>query len=140
MSDWPESDALLERFRTWLDQVRDESRMPARNPSAPGLDGDGQSAVDGAASEVGLVDLAREFTALRHEVKLQTKSGRGLEEQTAAAVAAMEEAGRQFRAVAPQEAEAARRAALPLIESMADRDESLARAQAVVESARQRLD
>ncbi len=140
MSDWPESDALLERFRTWLDQVRDESQTPARNASAPGSDGDGQSAAGGAASELGLVDLAREFTALRHEVKLQTKSGRGLEEQAAAAIAAMEEASRQFRAVAPQEAEAARRAASPLIESMADLDEALGRAQAVVQAARQRLD
>jgi molecular chaperone GrpE len=52
----------------------------------------------------------------------------------------MEEASRQFRAVAPQEAEAAHRAALPLIESMTDLDEALARAQTVVESARQRLD
>ena len=112
MSDWPESDALLERFRTWLDEVREESRTPARNSSAPASDGDGQCAADGAASELGLVDLARDFTALRHEVKLQTKSGRGLEEQAAAAIAAMEEASRQFRAVVPQEAEAARRAAL----------------------------
>jgi len=136
MSEWPETDALLERFRTWIDQVREESQTEAADLSPPESDGDGQT----AASELGLVDLAREFTALRHEVKLQTKSGRGLEEQTAAAVAAMEEASRQFRAVAPQEAEAARRAALPLIESMADLDEALGRAQAAVESARQRLD
>ncbi len=51
----------------------------------------------------------------------------------------MEEASRQFRGVEPREAEAARRAALPLIESMADLDEALARAQAVVEAARGRL-
>ena len=139
MTDWPENDALLERFRVWLDEVREESHALATSPPPPGSDGDGRTEADGAASELGLVDLAREFTALRHEVKLQTKSGRGLEEQTAAAIAAMEEAGRQFRAVAPQEAEAARRAALPLIESMADLDEALARAQAVAESVRQRL-
>jgi len=109
MTDWPETDALLERFRTWLAHVREESRTVAANASRPGSDG----AAEGAIGDVGLVDIVREFTALRHEVKLQTKSGRGLEEQTAAAIAAMEEAGRQFRAVAPQEAEAGRRAALP---------------------------
>ena len=32
--------------------------------------------------EFGLIDLVEEFTALRHELKLQTKSGRGLIEQT----------------------------------------------------------
>jgi len=135
MTDWPETDALLERFRTWLGQVREESQSLATDPSQPGSDG----AVEGVPSDFGLVDLVREFTALRHEVKLQTKSGRGLEEQTAAAIAAMEEASRQFRDIEPQEAEAARRAALPLIESMADLDEALGRAQTVVESARTRL-
>ena len=135
MTDWPETDVLLERFRTWLGQVREESQAVGGEPSQSPSDG----AAEGAASDLGLVDLVREFTALRHEVKLQTKSGRGLEEQTAAAVAAMEEAGRQFRAVEPQEAEAARRAALPLIESMADLDEALGRAQAMVESACGRL-
>ncbi len=140
MSDWPETDVLLKRFRDWLDETRAESRAPGASLSPRESNGEAGAANDVPADELGLVDLAREFTALRHEVKLQTKSGRGLEEQTAAAIAAMEEASRQFRAVAPQEAEAARRAALPLIESLADLDEALGRAQAVVESARQRLD
>jgi len=139
MTNWPDTDALLEGFRTWLGQVREESRSMTTSASSPKSDGDAESAAEAAASDLGLVDLVREFTALRHEVKLQTKSGRGLEEQTAAAIAAMEEAGRQFRAVAPQEAEAGRRAAMPLIESMADLDDALARAQAVVESACGRL-
>ena len=132
VTDWPETDALLEQFRSWLGQVREESRTAMAEPSPSGADG----AAESPASETGLIDLVREFTALRHEIKLQTKSARGLEEQTAAAVAALEDAGRQFRAVEPQESEAARRAALPLIEAMADLDEALGRAQAVVESAR----
>jgi molecular chaperone GrpE len=139
MTDWPETDELLERFRTWLGQVRAESRTAAANPSQPPLDGTGDGAAEAAASDLGLVDMVREFTALRHEIKLQTKSSRGLEEQTTAAISAMEEASRHFRSVAPQEAEAARRAASPLIESLAGLDEALARAQAVVESARGRL-
>lgn len=137
MTDWPQTDDLLDRFRTWLEQVREESRTVATAPP-PQPDGQGSAAED-AVSEFGLVDLVREFTALRHEVKLQTKSSRGLEEQTAAAIAAIEEAARHFRAVEPQEAEAARRATLPLIESMADLDEALERAQVVVESACGRL-
>lgn len=147
MTAWPETDALLERLRTWLGQVRAESQAAATDLPQPLAGGaaeeTGSDAKEAAAqvpaSNVGLIDLVREFTVLRHEVKLQTKSARGLEEQTATALAALEEATRQFRAVEPQEAEAARRAALPLIESMADLDEALGRAQAVVESARGRL-
>ena len=139
MTDWPETGELLEKFRTWLGQVRGESRTAAASPSQPPLDGAAVGTAEAAANELGLVDLVREFTALRQEIKLQTKSARGLEEQTTAALAAIEEAGRQFRAVGPQEAEAARRAALPLIESLADLDEAMQRAQAVVESARGRL-
>ena len=139
MTDWPETDALLARFRTWLGQAREESQTLETNPSRPEADGAADDTAENRESGFGLVDLVREFTALRHEVKLQTKSGRGLEERATAAIAAMEEAGRCFRAVEPREAEAARRAALPLIESMADLDEALGRAQAVVESARERL-
>jgi molecular chaperone GrpE len=139
MNKWPETDALLDRFRDWLDQVREESRMAATNLPEPQMNGAKDGTEDGAASGLGLMDMVREFTALRHEVKLQTKSSRGLEEHTAAAVAALEEASRQFRSVAPQEAEAARRAALPLIESLADLDEALERAQAVLVPAGGRL-
>jgi molecular chaperone GrpE len=134
MSNWPETDELVGRFRDWLAQVRAESQATPQIQS-PQENGD----QDGAAADFGLVDIVREFTALRHEVKLQTKSARGLEEQAAAAIAAIEEAGRQFRAVQPQEAEAARRAAQPLIEALADLDEAMQRAQAVVEAARGRL-
>ena len=116
-------------MRCWRDSAPGSTRFAKRarrRPTEPvAAPSTGRGRGERAASELGLVDLVREFTALRHEVKLQTKSGRGLEEQTAAAIAAMEEAGRQFRAVEPQEAEAARRAALPLIESMADLDEAL---------------
>jgi molecular chaperone GrpE len=142
MTEWPETDELLEKFRAWLDQVRVEGVAPAAALAEPRANGAGGEPVSAgsAANGLGLVDMVREFTALRHEVKLQTKSARGLEEQAAAALAAIEEAGRQFRAVAPQEAEAARQAALPLIESLADLDEAMERGQAAVESARVRLD
>ena len=51
MSDWPETDALLERFRTWLDQVREESRAPARSPSPRGVGRRRSGAADDGAAE-----------------------------------------------------------------------------------------
>jgi molecular chaperone GrpE len=134
---WPDTDLLLERFRAWLSEFREEGRAAER-------EGGREKESNLPCSELpapsfGLLDVVREFTALRHEVKLQTKSARGLEERAAAAVAALEEASRQFRAVEPKEAEAARAAAVPLIEALADLDESLGRAQAMAEAARGRL-
>jgi molecular chaperone GrpE len=133
---WPEADELLERFRGWLDLTREETE------AAIG----GMAQAVGERDAFGLVELVREFTALRHEVKLQTKSARGLDEQAAAAISALdsagtslEEAGRQFRAVKPKEAEAARRAALPMILALADLDEALARGAAAMEAACRRL-
>jgi len=131
MTDWPDVEPTLERLREWLDQVRAEAQA---------LDGDGAGdAGDGQAEAAGLVDLVREFTALRHDVKLQAKGSRNLEEQTAAAVTALQEAARQFRAIAPRETEAVRRAATPLVEALADLDEALRRGQAVVETARRQV-
>ena len=77
MTDWPETDALLERFRAWLGQVREESQTAATNLPQSHPESATAEAAEGAASELGLIDLVREFTALRHEVKLQTKSWPG---------------------------------------------------------------
>ena len=33
MSDWPETDVLLKRFRDWLDETRAESRAPGASLS-----------------------------------------------------------------------------------------------------------
>ena len=49
------------------------------------------------AARVRVIDLVEEFTALRHELKLQTKSGRGLIDQTENTVAALRQAIDQFR-------------------------------------------
>ncbi len=62
---------------------------------------------DGPGAEFGLIQMAEEFTALRHELKLQTKSGRGLLEQAEAMVSAIRQAIEQFRSVEPKEAQAA---------------------------------
>ena len=109
MNERPDVQPLLEQFRQWLSQTHAEAEAAAAEP-------DGAAEPGGADGQtVGLMEIVREFTVLRHEVKLQTKSARGLEETAAAAVAALEEAVRQFRGVEPQEAEAARRAATPLV-------------------------
>lgn len=122
---------VVNRFRQWLEEVRAEADalpdgedFPAGPPEAP---------------PVGLRQLVEEFTALRHEVKLQTKSSRGLAERTEQALAAMQQAAELFRAVEAQEAEAGRRAAQPLVESLMELDEALGRGRAVIATARRRI-
>jgi molecular chaperone GrpE len=88
---------------------------------------------------VGLLQLVEEFTALRQEVKLQTKSSRGVAERTEQALAAMEQAVALFRGIEGKEAEAGRLAARPLVESLVELDEALARGRAVIDTARRRI-
>ena len=64
---------------------------------------------------------------MRHELKLQTRNGRSLEESVQAARQSLDAAMRQFQSVQAREAESAHRAALPLIEALAGLDESLLR-------------
>ena len=87
--------------------------------------------------EFGIIDLVEEFTALRHELKLQTKSGRGLIEQTDNTVAALRQAIDQFRSVEPKEAQAAWTAGKALAEALADLDEALVRGEREIDRARQ---
>jgi molecular chaperone GrpE len=130
MNDWPNEQETLARFRRWLAEARAESEAAGDN---------GQLVEPGApAVEFGWLEVIAEFAALRHEVKLQTKSGRAVEEEAARAVAALNEAAAQFRSVVPKEAEAAQRAARPLGEALVDLHEALARGAAALEAARQR--
>jgi molecular chaperone GrpE len=76
---------------------------------------------------------------LRHEVKLETKSSRGLAERTEQAIAAMQRAVEAFRSVEVKEADAGRSAVKPLVESLADLDEALRRGRAVIDAARRRV-
>ncbi len=128
---WPDVEDLLARLRDWVVQVREEADAlgafgePTSEPLVPG--------------PVGLVQLVEQFTALRHELKLSTKSARVLEEQSEAALGGMEQAIAAFRAVEPKESEAAQRAAWPLLQTLAELDEALRRGRAVVETARRRI-
>jgi len=85
MIDWPDDETLLARFRQWLHQTRSEADDPTlATEEGPPADGEGRA--------VGLYRLVEEFTALRHELKLQTKSTRGLQEQAEALLRAMQQA------------------------------------------------
>ena len=69
MNDWLDNEAMLDRFRQWLEETRREADALPDEAEA--------SAEQSEARPVGLLQLVEEFTALRHEVKLQTKSSRG---------------------------------------------------------------
>jgi molecular chaperone GrpE len=119
MTRFIDDESLLAQLRDWLRQTRAEGE---------GTDGN-DAPVDAAepVPQLGLYRLVEEFTALRHEVKLQTKSARGLQEESAALLPAMRQAIEAFRSVAPKEEQAAFVAARPLAEALADLDEALAR-------------
>jgi molecular chaperone GrpE len=130
ISTWLDHQSMLERFRQWLEEARSEADGigDAQSPDPPLAD-----------ASVGLVQLVEQFTALRHEVKLQTKSARGLSERTEQAVGAVQQAVESFRSVEAKEAEAGRRAAKPLVESLMELDEALGRGRAVIDAARRRV-
>lgn len=130
MSDWTEAEQILTRFREWLGAIQAEAEATSEAQSSKSPCGD---------APVGLRELVGEFTALRHDVKLHTKSARSLEEQTAAAVETLREAASRLDRIEPKEAEAAQRAAAPLVEALADLDEAIQRGQAVMEAARRRI-
>jgi molecular chaperone GrpE len=142
MTDSHPTDELLERFRRWLEEARAEAEARAHE----------EPVADAEVPEVGLYRLAEEFTALRHELKLQTRSARGVQEQTEALLPALREAIEQFRASAAtvsaptssvgasgRPAESVWSAVKPLAEALADLDEALARGRAEIEKARPQL-
>ncbi len=128
---WPDVEEVLARLRHWLEQVREEAEVLR-------IEEEAQAETPQSAS-VGLFQLVEQFTALRHELKLSTKSARALEEESQKALGGLEQATVAFRAVGPKEAEAAQRAAWPLLQTLAELDEALRRGRAVVETARRRI-
>jgi molecular chaperone GrpE len=132
MNDQVDVDAILDRFRRWLDSARAEPEI--EGGAEPGLISEHDQ-----PREFGIIDLVEEFTALRQEVKLQTKSSRGLSEQTDNVLAALRLAIEQFRSVEPKEAQAVWTAAKALAEGLADLDEALDRGYREIERARQQI-
>jgi len=133
-----DNETLLARFRRWLEEAHAE----AEALGAPAAERRGFETMPEAKAEprdVGFFQLIEEFTALRHELKLQTRSSRNLQEQGEALLGALQQAIDQFRAVAPKEAEAARAAAQPLALALADLDEALDRGRLGLEKGIRRL-
>lgn len=126
MTDPIDEEFLIDHLRRWL---RDAHHEAAAATDQPGDAGD----------EVGLFRLVEEFTALRHEIKLQTKGSRDLREQTEALLPPLRQAIEHFRSVEPRESQAAWTAGKPLAKAMADLDEALERGRAELEKARRRL-
>lgn len=123
-----DEEALLDRFRSWL---RDANAAPAWDDEPYSAEDDGET--------IGLYRLAEEFTALRQEVKLQTKGTRGLQEQAEALLPPLRQAIEHFRSVEPREAQAVWSAYKPMAEALADLDEALVRGRAEIEKARRHL-
>jgi molecular chaperone GrpE len=132
MSNTIEIEQVLERFQQWLEEVRTEGRTLDKKSG-------GQPLVDGERPEFGLIDLVKEFTALRQELKLETKSSRNLQEQTEALLQPLRQAIDHFRSVTPREEQAAWNAGKGLAEGLATLDEALERGRSQIEKARELL-
>jgi molecular chaperone GrpE len=130
LNGWLDNQSIIERLRQWLEEARAE---------AGDLSEEEALVVQPAEERVGLLQLVAEFTALRQEVKLQTKGSRALAERTEQALAAMQQAVELFHAAEVKEAEAGRSAAKPLVESLMELDEALGRGRAVIDTARRRI-
>jgi len=125
---WSESEPLLDHFRQWLEETREQV-------NAFDADADLDAAEDRG---IGLYQLVERLTSLRHEIKLLTKATRGREEQDEATLLSLQAAIEQFRSVQADEARAADRAARPLIEGLLELDDALSRGRRVIENARRR--
>lgn len=152
MSEVSSDEQLLERLRQWLSQTRAEAETLAsgeagRENGAGGENGAAERNADdenpaaqiAADQNVGIYRLVEEFTALRQEVKLQTRSARGLDEQTQTLLSALQRALESLRSIEPKEREAAWTAARPLALALAELDEAFDRGRLQIERASARL-
>lgn len=126
MNDQDSIDFIIDRFRSWLKESRLET-------AALDLAGGGEA----ARIDFGIVDLVEEFTALKHEVKLQTKSGRGLVDQVEEALATLREVIEQVRAAGGRGEEPRTGRGMAL--ALADLDEALERGRREIDRARRRF-
>ena len=129
MSEWPDNDQLISQLRAWLDETQ-------REASAVSSNGDRSDTHD---RPVGLYELIEQFTALRHEVKLQTKSARSLEQQYEKAVDIIQEAAGPSGTAEADTSEIVQRTARPYVESLIDLDESMRRGKKVIDNVRRQL-
>jgi len=134
MRSWFDNEAIVQRLREWLSRTAEELDQAEESPALAAAD-------DRGAPPAGLLPLVEAFTALRHELKLQTKSARGLEETVQSALAGLDRAAEQFRSVQSREAAAVEQALKPLVMMLIELDEALERgAQAFVATEQQMLE
>ena len=132
-----EDESLIERLRDWLVEVRAEADEASDWSDVEDADVD-EADVEFDAPGPGLLRLVEEFTALRHDVKLQAKSARGVQEQAGELLAGLARAIEQFQSVAPREQQAARAAVRPLLEALAELDVAFDRGRVATETSRRR--
>lgn len=104
MIDAGQDEQILDQFRKWLHETRQESlahESLAREPQGA----DDEERPVASAPGFGLGRLVEEFTALRHELKLQTRSSRSLEERVEASLTLLAEATEAFQSAAIEAAE-----------------------------------
>jgi molecular chaperone GrpE len=124
---------ILDRFRQWLQNARHEADQLAEGQQASEcLPAEG-------GQEIGLYQLVEEYTSLRHELKLQTRSARGLDEQVESLLKGLREAIDALRSIQPKEAEAAWSAGRSLATALAELDEALDRGRVQFDKVGQRL-
>ena len=128
MSDWPDTELLLTRLRAWLEETRSAAERvePALAPSNPAP----------AAAGI-LAELVGEFTGLRQELKLQTRSARGLQEQAEALLGAFPQALARLDAVQTDSAAIVIRQTQPVVEALAGLDEAFERGLRSLQQARE---
>ncbi len=145
MNDWPGYEDVLTRFRQWLDEARAEGDVPGNRGDSQEPEWETDRRELEPSPEIGLFQLAEQFTALRHELKLETKSSRNLEEQTRSAVESMKQAVDALRAIEARQSALAREFAAaeaiarPLAEALAELDEALRRGQQAAITSRERF-
>jgi molecular chaperone GrpE len=138
-TDWHD-DEILERFRSWLAQTSQEiDALPDAGGMEMPASGDAGDSPPETRPEAGLLQVVEALTAMRHELKLQTRNGRSLEEAVQGARQNLDAAMRQFQSVQAREEESARRAAQPLVEALVGLDESLERGMKALEITRHQL-
>jgi molecular chaperone GrpE len=131
MSQWRENDQLLTDFRQWLD---------AAQTAADGLPDQNAEAGDTAATAtVGLADVIEQLTALRHEVKLETRAARGQQEQSAKTLAMLQQVVDQAETGAAAGSGTRLAESRTLAEALAEMDEALERGRVALDAARRRL-
>lgn len=122
MRTWFENEAILRRLRDWLSRSEQEIRDADAHSTDDGID-------EVEQPPVGLLQLMEAFTALRQELKLQTKSARGLEETVQQALTGLERASQQLSTIRGREVEAVEKAVQPLVMSLVELDEALERSE-----------